>query len=1100
MSGLVYALLAGIDNYPASVNGLRGCLNDVAAFEEILKLRVPAGTLRLETLRDRQATRAAVIARFQQHLGLAGPDDVALFYYAGHGSQERAPEPFWVAEPDHLNETLVLWDSREEGQWDLADKELNGLIGAVAAKGAHVAVILDCCHSGSGTRALVDDDAPRIRRIPPSRRDRPMATFTPEAQAMAQAKPAGAPPPHILLAACRDDQEASEYSGGGRTRGAFSYFLSESIQEAAGAVTYGELGAIARAKVSVAIANQVPQIESVGGGDLDRPFLGGAIQPRPIFYIVTQRDGAWSMDAGRILGIPAPSGGEFARVALFPSSAGEAAMKKVGGAAAIAEVVEVGPASSRLRVASGKLTGGKTYKARAIGTPLKARGVQLSGDAGAVAELRDKLKNCQDVAEVSTNPTFRVECAPGKFVIYQGAGTRALAAPEDSAGRAAADLDHMACWMNFAELENPSSAIRKDEFRVRVLAGGSGETELDQRDIRLIGSRDPNVKPPQFRIEVSNRGKRTLYLSILALDEVYSCSTGAIEAGVVALKPREGPYTTIALKSRIPDDLRREGRTESRDIVKIILSTVDFAARNANLSALGGARGEKKKLKRPTNTLERMLSRTMARTISPVSPADTIGDFQTATLIVTTVEPLEKTPLSAAPADLGAGVRLLPHASLQASARLTTAAETRGDLDGALLPPIFRQADETSEPLRFSSARGAFGGLSVLELSDVANYQAVTPDNPLVMRLAAPLAPGDAVLPIAWDGEDYLPLGHSSPAGDETEIRLQRLPHPVYQRQRSLVGSIKIVFQKFSSALLGTKYDYPVLALAEWDAAGKVHFDNDPARIVERVAAAHRVVVFVHGIIGDTFGMGARLTPGADDAFLTFDYENLNTTIEQTAAGLKQRLAAVGLGEGHGKKLVMIAHSMGGLVSRWFIEQLGGDKIVSLLILCGTPNAGSPWSTAEDWVSGMVSLGINQLTHSPWTKALIRVVETSLPRIDNTLQEMRPGCALLQQLAASPEGGTPYAVLAGNASLVDLAAAGRVERLFKKVLYKTTSMAFLFRPNDIAVSVESIGAVGGRWQHAPRLFTVACDHISYFASDAGVDKLRELLGETPTAN
>jgi hypothetical protein len=148
----------------------------------------------------------------------------------------------------------------------------------------------------------------------------------------------------------------------------------------------------------------------------------------------------------------------------------------------------------------------------------------------------------------------------------------------------------------------------------------------------------------------------------------------------------------------------------------------------------------------------------------------------------------------------------------------------------------------------------------------------------------------------------------------------------------------------------------------------------------------------------------------------------------------------------------------------------------------------------------MVSLGINQLTHSPWTKALIRVVETSLPRIDNTLQEMRPGCALLQQLAASPEGGTPYAVLAGNASLVDLAAAGRVERLFKKVLYKTTSMAFLFRPNDIAVSVESIGAVGGRWQHAPRLFTVACDHISYFASDAGVDKLRELLGETPTAN
>src|SRR5260370_929428 len=48
MSGLIYALLAGIDNYPPSVNGLRGCLNDVAAFEEILKLRVQPEKLKLQ--------------------------------------------------------------------------------------------------------------------------------------------------------------------------------------------------------------------------------------------------------------------------------------------------------------------------------------------------------------------------------------------------------------------------------------------------------------------------------------------------------------------------------------------------------------------------------------------------------------------------------------------------------------------------------------------------------------------------------------------------------------------------------------------------------------------------------------------------------------------------------------------------------------------------------------------------------------------------------------------------------------------------------------------------------------------------------------------
>ena len=34
----------------------------------------------------------------------------------------------------------------------LADKELSLLLAEVAANGPHVVVILDCCHSGGGTR------------------------------------------------------------------------------------------------------------------------------------------------------------------------------------------------------------------------------------------------------------------------------------------------------------------------------------------------------------------------------------------------------------------------------------------------------------------------------------------------------------------------------------------------------------------------------------------------------------------------------------------------------------------------------------------------------------------------------------------------------------------------------------------------------------------------------------------------------------------------------------------------------------------------------------------------------------------------------------
>ena len=50
---------------------------------------------------------------------------------------------------------------------------------------------------------------------------------------------------------------------------------------------------------------------------------------------------------------------------------------------------------------------------------------------------------------------------------------------------------------------------------------------------------------------------------------------------------------------------------------------------------------------------------------------------------------------------------------------------------------------------------------------------------------------------------------------------------------------------------------------------------------------------------------------------------------------LRQRLESVGLGKDHGKTLHIVAHSMGGLVSRWFIEREGGKDIVNHLIHAG---------------------------------------------------------------------------------------------------------------------------------------------------------------------
>jgi len=127
MPRTIYSLLVAIDDYPSPIPKLRGCVNDIDAFATYLSKRVAKDkgvSLKLKTLKNGEATHAAVVDAFRGHVGQATKGDVALFYYSGHGSQEQAPEEFWKLEPDHLDETLVCFDSRNPGSWDLADKEM----------------------------------------------------------------------------------------------------------------------------------------------------------------------------------------------------------------------------------------------------------------------------------------------------------------------------------------------------------------------------------------------------------------------------------------------------------------------------------------------------------------------------------------------------------------------------------------------------------------------------------------------------------------------------------------------------------------------------------------------------------------------------------------------------------------------------------------------------------------------------------------------------------------------------------------------------------------------------------------------------------------
>ena len=113
------------------------------------------------------------------------------------------------------------------------------------------------------------------------------------------------------------------------------------------------------------------------------------------------------------------------------------------------------------------------------------------------------------------------------------------------------------------------------------------------------------------------------------------------------------------------------------------------------------------------------------------------------------------------------GVRIEPHPKLAIAearaASLPTA--TRAIGPSPRCPGCSTMTRAVVQPFEFAATRAIGGGLNVLELSGVNDPALVTPDDPLRVVIPHPLGPGEHVLPVAFDGEFYLPLGRAESVG-----------------------------------------------------------------------------------------------------------------------------------------------------------------------------------------------------------------------------------------------------------------------------------------------------------------------------------------------
>jgi len=139
----VFAVMVGVSDYPGDHNDLPFTDEDAIKLEEELARQGVLNPASI-VLTNAQATRASVTAAFREVAAQAGPDDLFIFFFSGHGVQEDSDDP---AELDGRRELLSLHDG------DLSDDELAALFETVDARLA--LLVIDACYSGGFARDII---------------------------------------------------------------------------------------------------------------------------------------------------------------------------------------------------------------------------------------------------------------------------------------------------------------------------------------------------------------------------------------------------------------------------------------------------------------------------------------------------------------------------------------------------------------------------------------------------------------------------------------------------------------------------------------------------------------------------------------------------------------------------------------------------------------------------------------------------------------------------------------------------------------------------------------------------------------------------------
>jgi pimeloyl-ACP methyl ester carboxylesterase len=1087
----LHALIVAIDKYPVKGHELNGCVNDASAFAAYLKefCRTSNITYSEKRLFDADAARLKIVEGFK-HFDAAKDGDTCVYYYSGHGSQMKAPPEFWD-EPDGMSQTIVCHDSRTGGAGcrDMADKEIGYLIHkATKGRDVHFLAVTDCCHSGTNTREVAAAEGLKARMAD-------TCTSTPRAIDYQGFKEWNnfQPPSskHVHLAAAKNDETAKECKINGTSRGVFTFSMIETLQQTNGNISYMELMQRVSIKAKNKVQDQTPQLNAYGNTntkDIRLSFLGET-ERQGGTYLVTYNntENSWIVNAGGVQGLPTEGGTEFQLENGMKATTSQVLsnFSKID--------LQLPPTDT---IFSAKLTSAIRMASRPVRLAISKDSDPSGAKTMAAAFAKEGIPNLQ-LVDNERDTDYVIRAWDGAYRLTTIDSTTPLfkrvnELTADSASEFLSRCLTVAEWQNRLGISNPATSIKESDIDI-VFYDGTGKA-LDPSVLDANGKakldtmpvfRQPNKdKEAECQVSIENKSGRTLWVSSVYFGSDFSISNQFLRQKQV--NAGEKVWMEFDNSKNIPLFVPHEyltwGVNELSEYFKIFVSTDKLDTDIHNQDGL------------PLDTKDVGTNRAVRKGV-------VMQDWRTFDRPFRTISPMAGTVLAANTPKKFNDVEITAPTGFSGKVNLSSTTEAKRALGDQVLPQM--RGNALLENAAFAEGMGISAPLDVLELSGVTG--SVSKENPLTIKFLNNLPDDEILLPLGYDAESglYVLLGTSNTEG---VLSIDTLPSPSPATERLAGSSFKIFLRKMIMKPLTGDFDYPLLQAVDYGTEPElfVYSEDQHENLTKRVANAKKIVLFIHGFAGSTSELPKALRrnltktgknlASSYDLTLTFNYESINTTIEQNAEFLEAKLAEVGLKAGHGKQFHIVAHSMGGLVSRWFIECLSGRNVVTQLIMLGTPNKGSSIPALHEKIKLIITMMVNGVPFlRPWATPISwlgKAVDTALV----TVKQQVPDSPFFKALNSSPDVGVPYRIVMGNTQLL-MTPKKDVDGTFRKVIEHfrsrkifAVSDSFFGEPNDVIVPNSSTGSAG--LQKNVKIEVIASTHFSYFVPES--DSLKTL--------